>query len=209
MSEFTLTAELRTETGKGPARRLRQAGRVPAILYGADQDNKSLSVDARLLAQVVQRGGQHNLLKLEIEGGAEKTTHQVLIKDLEQDPVREDILHVDFHAVALDQEMQTVVPVEVTGEEGRTDDGVVTVVLRELNITCLPTAIPESIVVDVSELAIGDVITVADIVAPEGVSIVHEADEAVVTVTPPQTEADAETDEVGEGEGDETAGGEE
>ena len=84
-----------------------------------------------------------------------------------------------------------------------------TVVLRELNITCLPTAIPESIVVDVSELAIGDVITVADIVAPEGVSIVHEADEAVVTVTPPQTEADAETDEVGEGEGDETAGGEE
>src|SRR5690606_14794505 len=105
--------------------------------------------------------------------------------------------HVDFHAVALDQEMQTAVPVDVQGEEARTDNGVVQLVLREVNISCLPTDIPEAIPVDVSGLAIGDVVTVAQLAAPKGVTILNDPEETVVTVTPPRVE---EADAAEEGE---------
>lgn len=198
MSNLKLEAELRTDIGKGPARRLRQEGRLPGVVYGADQETLSISVDARHLANILQHAGSHSLIELQVNGGE---TQRVLVSDLVQDPVRADYVHVDFHAVALDVEMQTVVAVEVTGEERRTDDGVVAVILRELDISCLPTAIPESIAVDVSELAIGDVVTVADVVAPEGVTIISEPDEAVITVTPPQAElAEAADEETAEDE---------
>lgn len=193
MGDLKLMAELRTETGKGPARRLRQAGRIPGTIYGADKANQSISVDERRLSHVAQQAGLHTLIDLQVSGadkGAD--AHRVLIKELVRDPVRDDVVHVDFHAVALDQEMQTVVAVVVEGEEARTDDGIVAVILRELDITCLPTAIPESLSVDVSELAIGDVVTVADVVAPEGVQIINDPEEAVVTITPPQVEEAAE-----------------
>lgn len=204
MSDPKLTVQLRTETGKGAARKLRQAGRIPGVIYGADAKTESISVDERQLSHIVQEAGAHSLIDLQVAGGDNKgAAHRVLIKDLVRDPVRDDMLHVDFHAVALDQEMQTVVMVVVEGEEGRTDDGVVAVVLRELDIACLPTAIPESVSVDVAELAIGDVVTVADIAAPAGVRFLNEPDEAVVTITPPQVEeAEATDDEAAEKAGE-------
>lgn len=202
MSNAKLTAQVRTETGKGAARKLRQAGHIPGTLYGADKSTQSISVEQRRLAHIVQEAGLHSLIDLQLSGGAagKASAYRVLIKEIVRDPVREDLVHVDFHAVALDQEMQTVVAVVVEGEEARTDDGIVTVVLRELNVACLPTAIPESLTVDVSQLAIGDVVTVADIVAPDGVRILNEPEEAVVTIVPPQAEAAEDTDEAAEGD---------
>lgn len=197
-----LDAQLRAQSGKGVARRLRAEGRIPGIVYGADQPNQSISVDGATLTRVEAEAGLHSLIDLQVsEGdGGKGTVHRVLIKELVRDPVRGDLVHVDFHAVALDQEMQTVVEIVVEGEESRTDDGVVAVVLRELDIACLPTAIPESLTVDVAELAIGDVITVADIVAPEGVRLLNDAEEAVVTITPPQVEEPEEADATEDGE---------
>lgn len=199
-----LAAQLRTKTGKGPARQLRRDGRVPGVVYGAATEPQSVSVDGATLARVEQEAGLHSLIDLQVEGG-EGESHRVLIKELVRDPVRGDLLHVDFHAVALDQEMQTVVEVVLEGEESRSDDGVVAVVLRELNIACLPTAIPESLPVDVSELVIGDVVTVGDIVPPEGVRLLNDAEEAVVTVTAPQAEPEPEADDAAE-EGEAEAG---
>ena len=115
-----------------------------------------------------QQAGTHSLVDLHIAGGDNGGRHKVLIKEVQRDPVRDEFVHVDFHAVALDQEMQTAVPVDVQGEEARTDNGVVQLVLREVNISCLPTDIPEAIAVDVSDLAIGDVVTVAQLTAAEG-----------------------------------------
>lgn len=203
-----LAAQLRTKAGKGIARQLRREGRIPGVVYGGNIDAMAVSVDGATLARVEQDAGLHSLIDLQVEGEG-GGSHRVLIKELVRDPVRGELLHVDFHAVALDQEMQTVVEVVLEGEEARSDDGVVAVVLRELNIACLPTAIPESLPVDVSELAIGDVITVGDIVPPEGVRLLNDPEEAVVTVTAPQAEPepDAETDEAAAEGGEEAADG--
>lgn len=203
MSESTLSAEIRVDTGKGAARKLRRSGRIPGVVYGADQEAISVSVNERELFRTVQQAGTHSLVDLHITNGDNGGRHKVLIKDVQRDPVRDEFVHVDFHAVALDQEMQTTVPLDVQGEEQRTDDGVVQLVLREVNISCLPTAIPELITVDVSALEIGDLLTVADLTAPEGVTILNDPEEAVVTVTRAQAEeADEPADEEAADEGD-------
>lgn len=195
-----LAAQLRAGSGKGVARKLRRAGRVPGTVYGGNIETQPISVDGAVLARIEQEAGLHSLIDLQVkdEAGATAAVHRVLIKELTRDPVRGELLHVDFHAVALDQEMQTVVSVTVEGDEGRSDDGIVTVVLRELNIACLPTAIPESLPVDVSGMVIGDVLTVGDIVPPEGVRLLNDAEEPVVTITPPHVEEVDEVDEEAE-----------
>lgn len=199
-----LTAEARVETGKGVARKLRRSGRVPGVVYGTGHEAIAVSVNERDLFRTVQQAGTHSLVDLHIEGGDNGGRHKVLIKDLQVNPVRGEYVHVDFHAVALDQEMQTTVPLEVQGEEQRTDDGVVNVVLREVNISCLPTAIPEVISVDVSGLEVGDVLTVADLSAPDGVTILNDPEEAVISVTRARVEEEALDEEAA----DEEAGGE-
>jgi len=207
MTETSLTAEAREDTGKGSARRLRRSGRVPGVVYGVGQDTIAVSVAERELFRAFQQAGTHSLVDLHIAGGDNGGRHKVLIKEVQRDPVRDEFVHVDFHAVALDQEMQTAVPVDVQGEEARTDNGVVQLVLREVNISCLPTDIPEAIPVDVSGLAIGDVVTVAQLAAPKGVTILNDPEETVVTVTPPRVEeADAaEEGEAADGGADEGA----
>lgn len=209
MSE--LSAEARMETGKGVARKLRRSGRVPGVVYGADRGAVAVSINERDLFRTVQEAGTHSLVDLHISGGDNGGRHKVLIKDLQVDPVRGEFVHVDFHAVALDQEMQTTVPLDVQGEEQRTDDGVVNVALRELNISCLPTAIPESIAVDVSGLEVGDVVTVADLSAPDGVTIMNDPEEAVLSIMRARVEEEATDEEAadGEAEGDTAAGADE
>lgn len=197
-----LDAQLRAETGKGPARRLRQAGRIPGVVYSAKEPTHSISVDALLLNRVEQEAGLHSLIDLHVgEGeGDEGKVHRVLISEIVRDPVRGDLVHVDFHAVALDEEMQTVVEIVVEGEEARTDDGIVNVVLRELDISCLPTDIPESLSVDVAGLFIGDVVTVADVTVPEGVTLLNGPEEPVVTITPPEEIVEAAAEAEGDAE---------
>lgn len=200
MSDAMLSAEARVETGKGVARKLRRSGRVPGVVYGGDRAPVGISVDERDLFRTVQKAGTHSLVDLHITNGDNGGRHKVLIKDVQRGPVRNEFVHVDFHAVALDQEMQTTVPIDVQGEDRRKDDGIVQLVLREVNISCLPTAIPESLPVDVSELEIGDVLTVADLTPPEGVAILNDADEAVVSVVWAQVEEETTDEEAGDGE---------
>lgn len=195
MSDATLTAQSRPGTGKGAARTLRREGFVPGVVYGGDKDTIAVAVKDRDLARVYDVAGTHGLVDLEVTGDA-AGAHKVLIKDIQTHPVRGDYLHVDFHAVALDEEMQTEVALEVLGES-RPDDGIVTVALREVLVSCLPADIPETIVADATELEIGDVLTVADLKAPKGVTILSEPDEAVLSITVAQVEeaADPAADE--------------
>lgn len=203
MSQMTLTAELREATGKGVARKLRRDGRIPAVVYGGQDEPIAISVGVREFFRVYQQVGTHSLLDLQITNG-DGARRKVLIKEIEHNPVRDEFVHVDFHAVSLDEEMQTTVPVELEGEDLRKDKGVVQLVLQEVKISCLPTDIPESIVVNVADLTIGDVLTIEQLPAPNGVTILNEPEEAVVTVTPPRVEesaADEEADgEAAEGE---------
>lgn len=190
MHEATLTVELRTKTGKGEARRLRRAGRIPAVLYGSGRETKTVSVSARDFYRVYQQVGHHGLVQLQVvNGGAQ--TETVLIKEVQVDPIGGDYVHVDFYAVALDREIETTVPVVLLGEEQRRDDAVVQQLLHEVDIRCLPVNIPDAIVVDVASLAIGDVITVGQLQPPEGVVILDDPETTVVAITPPEREEPA------------------
>lgn len=208
MTETSLRVQVREALGKGAARRLRRSGLVPGVVYGTGPQAIHVAVPERELFRTLQIAGTHSLVDLHIAGGGNGGRHKVLIKEVQQDPMRDEFVHVDFHAVALDQEIQTTVPVALEGEDARADDGIVQLVLREIQISCLPTDIPEAITVDVSGLAVGDVVTVGQLTPPPGVAILTDPEETVVTVSVPRL---AEEEPAGEeaGEADEGGGGEE
>jgi large subunit ribosomal protein L25 len=201
----------RTSDGSRAVRRLRRSGRVPGVLYGGGGDAVGFDTDARELRLALARSGA--VLDLSVDGG--KAT-PVVLKETQRDPVRGETLHVDLLRVRLDQAIHAVVPLELTGTEdapGVKEGGVLEQITRELNVEALPTAIPESIVHDVSEMVIGDTLLLAVIAVPEGVTLLDDVQETVVvTLSPPRLQAEveeeieAETELVGEGEGEAAEG---
>ncbi|MGI6038014.1 MAG: 50S ribosomal protein L25 [Limnochordia bacterium] len=189
MADVQLTAEPRAEIGKGVARKLRAVGKIPGVIYGSKEPSQGIIVDTRECSRLLNEGALGRLVKLNL-AGKEK---MVLFKDAQVDPVKGDLLHVDFHAVAMDEEISTIVSIRITGEEDRVSDGgVLASNLWELEVSCLPTNIPDEIAIDVSGLAVGENITVADIEAPEGVTILTSPEEVVVSVVAPVAEEEAE-----------------
>lgn len=190
MANYQLTVEKRIDTGKAHARQLRATGKIPAIVYGSGKEAMKLMVDTREAARAVAAAG--SLINLAVEGES-KT---VIIKEIHSDPVRGDLLHLDFHEIDLTKKLETTVPIRVIGEENRpSDGGVVTTLLWEVAVSCLPTDIPEFIEVDVSELELDNVINVDELGLPAGVEILEELDEAVVKVDIPSLELEEEVDE--------------
>lgn len=190
MSETALVVEARAGLGKGVARKLRAAGRIPAVLYGRGRDSLPLAVDPRALDRILRASGANALLDLTVEGRPELGDTVALVKDLQRDPLRGVILHADFYAVDLTRTVTVDVPVHLTGKPRGLDfGGILEHTLREIALECLPRAIPEAIEVDVTALEVGDVIHVRDLALPEGVTLVTDADLGVVHVALPQAEA--------------------
>jgi len=182
-----LTIKQRAETGKQIAKRLRRQGVVPAVLYGGVK-SEAVIVDPKAVLRIIHgREGSTQLLNLTFEGGG---TRMAIIRDLQFDPVSEKLLHVDLQEVTADRPITVRVAVHPVGEAAgvREQKGILNVVLHELDISCLPTLIPERIDADVSALMIGDVLTVGDLQAPEGVRILNDPGQAVVTVAAPMAE---------------------
>jgi len=217
MAETTtkLDVKSRAADGSRAARRLRRSGRVPGVLYGGGGESVGFDADARELRLALASSGA--VLDLSIDG---KKATPVVLKEAQRDPVRGETVHVDLLRVRLDQAINAVVPLELTGVDdapGVKQGGVLEQIVRELNVEALPTAIPESIVHDVGELQIGEQIALAEVTIPEGVTLLDDVEEAVVaTLSPPRLQAEveeeieAETELVGEGAGEaaEGAGGE-
>jgi large subunit ribosomal protein L25 len=183
-----LTIRKREGQGKGPARRLRRAGQVPAILYGG-AGPISITVDPLDIFRIIHgREGSTQLLKVTLEGTP--GTRMAIIRDMQLDPVSEDLVHVDLQEVAMDKAIQVSVAIHHVGDAVgvRETFGILEMILREVQVSCLPSAIPEFLEVDVSNLAIGDVLTVKDLQAPAGVRILNDPNQAVVTVAPPAAE---------------------
>ena len=186
MQELTVTE--REGTGKQAAKRLRREGRIPAILYGGAAP-RTISVDSKAVLKMIHgREGTTQLLSLKFDGGA--GTRMAIIRDMQFDPVSDGLLHVDLQEVSADRAITVRVAVHPVGEPigVRDTKGILNLVLHELEISCLPTQIPERIYADVSGLAIGDVLTVRDLVAPEGVRILNDPGQAIATVSPPMAE---------------------
>ena len=189
MQMQALTITRRASTGKGAARRIRREGTVPAILYGGDKA-ETIAVDPKSVLKVIHgHGGTTQLLTLKFDG-EEGDTRLAVLRELQFDPVSERLLHVDLQEVSATRPITVRVAVHPFGEAIGVKDtkGILNLVLYELDVSCLPTAIPERIDADVSGLRIGDVLTVASLVVPEGVRILNDPGQAVATVRPPMAE---------------------
>ena len=187
--ELKLVAERREGTGKGVARKLRAAGRVPAVVYGQGMDSAAVSVDAKELYHVLHAGGANVLLDLVVG----KDHHLALAREIQRDHIKGQYVHVDFLTVRRDEKITISVPVRVVGESvGVKAGGVLEHHLWDLEAQCLPGDVPEAIEADITELAVGDSLKVADLVVPKGVEILTLAEETVLGVVPPQAREVAE-----------------
>jgi large subunit ribosomal protein L25 len=215
----SLVAQLRTETGKGPNRKLRAAGRIPAVVYGHGEQTRSVSIDGHELERLFSRIQVANtIITLDIKG--EGTPVRALVREVQSHPVRSQVLHVDFYQIHAGERITLEIPIRLVGlSKGVKEGGILQHSLDVLEVSCLPDAIPEAIDVDISALDVGDSIHVRDIVAPEGVEVEVEADRTVCSVIPPVVvteevvevveEPTTEPEVIGKGKADEEEDGEE
>jgi large subunit ribosomal protein L25 len=180
----TIAAEKRTEIGSGPSRRLRLAGKIPAILYG-DADPQPLTLDAKGF-RAAMAGHGSGLVSLSIEGGKEVNA---LIKEIQRDPIKDIVDHVDLQKVSLTETIHSTVPVRLHGEApGIKMGGVLQHTLWEIEVQAQAQNLPDSIDVDVSSLEFGQAIHVADLTPPPGVELMALADVIIVSVVAPQVQ---------------------
>lgn len=200
-----LDAEIRGETGKGPARKLRSVGRLPAIFYGPETNSVMLSVDYLQLKKVLKgKSAESVVLDLRIDSDGELRSKKVMIKELQRDPVTRDYLHVDFYEVAMEKELEVSIPVHLINTPmGVTNGGVLEHIRRELTVLCLPKDIVDKIEIDVSGLDIGQSLHIRDVSFPPGLRSSEDEDLAIATVVAPtavEVEEEVEEEEWPEGE---------
>ena len=186
MAENVLSAKRRDEKGKGPARRLRQQGLIPAVVYGGKSEPTHLAVDPGLLMKAIETPHRLNtLLVLETEGAKK----HVLFKDWAVDPVSRKLLHADFLEVKLDQPVKVRVPVVTTGRaEGVAQGGILSIAAHDIDVEALPAKIPVNIEVDVTPVKIGQSLHIAELKAPEGCKFKYSTNYVVVFVAVPEKE---------------------
>ncbi|MFA9447144.1 50S ribosomal protein L25 [Egicoccus sp. AB-alg6-2] len=206
--QVQLSAQKRTQQGKGAAGRLRRQGRVPGIMYGYEVEPTPVSVDALELYHALHtEAGRNAMIRLEIEG----ETHLTLARDLQIHPIRQETQHVDFLAVDRDSQISVEVPVHSVGEEDvAPGGGVVNQILYTVPILVRPLDVPNSFELSVEGLEIGDVLRVEDLAGqlPDGAEFDIELDRTVITINAPVSEAELEALEEGVGAGADDTGAE-
>jgi large subunit ribosomal protein L25 len=181
-----VVAQPREGKGKGPARRLRLKGLIPAVVYGRQSAAASIAVDPAAIEKAIASPLKFNtLITLKMDSGEK----QVLFKDYQVDPVTRQLLHADFLEVALDKPVKVEVPVVTTGKaEGVTAGGILSIAAHEVSLEALPDKIPAQIEVDVTELKIGQSIHISEVKVPEGCRIKYATDYVVAFVAVPEKE---------------------
>jgi len=200
-SNFTVTAQLRTDMGKGASRRLRHANKVPAIVYGGDKEPTLITLaHNEMIHSLDDEAFFSHILSLNLDG----KTEQVILKDLQRHPAKELIMHVDFQRIVAGTALHVNVPLHFINENvapGVKQGGNVSHLKTELEISCLPQDLPEYIEVDIASLDVGESLHLSDIVLPTGVTILELAqgevhDSPVVSIVMPRGEkTDTETEE--------------
>ena len=198
--QVKLSATRRTGTGRSAVRKIKAQGAVPAIIYGGKHKPEALQVSTRDISLMLSHAsGENILVELEIEG--EKAGRLALVQEVQHAPLGGDILHIDFHAVSMNEMIEADVPLEPTGmaEGVKTFGGLLEQNLRSLEIECLPRDLPDVITVDVSHLNIGDSIHVRELPLPQGVTTRVPADLTVFSVLAPTVEEEPVAAEVATG----------
>lgn len=188
--QVKLTATRRSGIGRSAVRKIKAQGAVPAVIYGGKAQPESLQVSKRDISTILSHAsGENVLVELEIDGEAGRVA---LLQEVQHSPLGGDILHVDFHAISMDEMIEADVPLEPTGtaEGVKTFGGLLEQNIRSLEIECLPKDLPDFISVDVSNLNIGDSIHVRDLPLPEGVTTRVQPDLTAFSVVAPTVEAE-------------------
>jgi large subunit ribosomal protein L25 len=187
-NQVKLSARPRLEAGRNAVRKVRARGAVPAVLYGARDVARNLEVDRKDIEDLLSRAvGENILVELEISDGAKTTNRTSLIQEVQHHPVQGGIIHIDFYAVSMTEEIEAEIVLESEGEPigVKTFNGLLQQSMRSLPVQCLPQNLPEIIVVDVSGLNIGDSLHVRDIKLPRGVTALADEDLTVFLVSEP------------------------
>jgi large subunit ribosomal protein L25 len=181
--EAKLSAERRSDTGKGVARKLRADGKVPAVLYGQGLDTTPLVVDARELLHLLHSGaGANTLVDLVVDG----EQHLAIPREIQRDHIHSKFMHVDFLAVSRTETIQVNVPIHEFGDAvGIREGGVVEHHLRELQVECLPQDVPDQIEIDITDVELGGMIHVRDLIPPAGATILTNPEDAVLSIITP------------------------
>jgi len=204
MADTKLDAALRSEQGSRPAGRLRREGQLPGIVYGLDTDAVSVTVNAHQLGSILSsKTGANTLISLQLDG----RTELALARQVQRDPVKGTLIHVDFVRVRADQTIQAEVRLNLSGQpEGVSQGGMLEQVLHSLTVEGLPGQLPNEIEHDVSALDLGDQLRVGDVQLPAGVNVTNDVDELVAMISVPRGLAEGEG-EVAPAEGEEGAEG--
>lgn len=182
MAELTVIAKSRSEFGSGASRRLRRQGEVPGIVYGGAGENLNVTVNPKDLIKLLRsHAGRNTILNLEIEGVG---TDNVILRDWQVDPVKEDFIHADFQRIAMDQKLTVTIPLRFVGTPVgvKTEGGLLDAVVREVEVECLPGDIPDEIEFDVSELHMNDSVRIKDLKVSDRVEVLEDPEQVVVHV---------------------------
>jgi len=196
MEKVILEVETREGSGKRIAKDLRNKKLIPAIVYKAGKDALKLQLAEADLAKVLRTKAGENVivtLKINASGDSKAKDKTVVIKEIQREPIKSRILHVDFNEISLTETLKVNVPLAAHGEpEGKKEGGTLEHVMWELQVECLPADIPEKIEVDVSKLKIGDAVYVKNITAPESVKVLTDPELIAMIVKPPKIEVPKE-----------------
>lgn len=187
MATASLNAEVRTETGKGVARKLRFAGKVPGVIYGHGREPQALSINAREFERLAERV---RITSTVIELALGGKTARTLVRELQRDPIKRTVLHVDFQELVAGEKVNVTVPLRFIGtpEGVKTGGGILEEIVHSLHVECDPANIPDHIDVDVSALTIGHSLHVSDLKLPDGVEVTDDAEQTVAIVSAPKAE---------------------
>lgn len=186
--QIKLSARPRSESGRNAVKQVRARGGVPAVIYGSHDQATNLEVSRREIDALLKHAvGENILVELEIEDGGKTSNRLSLIQEVQHHPLRGDVLHVDFHAVSMTEEITADIVVEAFGEADGVKNfgGLLEQSMRSVSIRCLPQNLPEIIRVDVSPMKIGDSVHVRELPLPAGVTAVDDGDLTVLTIAEP------------------------
>ncbi|PTX55238.1 LSU ribosomal protein L25P [Melghirimyces profundicolus] len=193
---YTITVEKRESRPRSILTRLRREGRVPAVVYGKGIENELIHLENSEVIKMLQQEGTSAVYEIRFPDGKSR---KVMIRELQKDRVKDQILHIDFKEVKMNEPIEAEVPVELTGEpKGVKEGGILEQQLRSVKIRCLPDEIPESAKGEIGDLEIGESITAGDLRVPEVAELLTDPQEVVASVRPPQVEQEKEAEEEAE-----------
>ncbi len=209
MAQVELNVEGREKSGKGVARKLRAIGKIPAVVYGKAIDPVAIIVDPSAVEESISGDAGTNTL-ITLRGIEAVDGKVVILKDADIHPISRAMISADFYAINLTEKSAFMVPVNIVGTAaGQKEGGSLQTVRNELEVMCLPTQVPQAIDIDVTALQIGDTVHIEEVVAPEGIELVHDVNFTVITVSIIKVETTTDADEDAEEEVAEEAAAEE